>query len=56
MEHLIKTNVWNILRKQIHGTSYTNKYIKHHIQTNVWNILCKQMHGTSYKNTCMEHL
>jgi hypothetical protein len=39
MEHLMQTNTWNIIYKQIHKTSYTNKYIKHHIQTNTWNII-----------------
>jgi hypothetical protein len=35
----IQTNAWNILNKQIQGTSYTNKYMEHHIQTNTWNII-----------------
>jgi len=47
MKHLTQTNTWNIIYKQIHKTSYTNKYMEYHIQTNTWNILNKQIHGTS---------
>jgi hypothetical protein len=52
----IQTNTWNILYKQIHGTSYTNKYMEHLIQTNTWDIIYKQIHGTPYTNKYMEHL
>jgi len=47
MEHHIQTNTWNILIKEIHGTSYTNKCIEHHAQTNTRDIIFKEMYGTS---------
>jgi hypothetical protein len=61
MEHHIQRNTLNIIYKQIHGTSYTNKYMEHHIETYIENhlhtrnIIYKQMYGTSYTKKYIEH-